>query len=66
MPRKLTLDPDSLRVASFEAGPSLAEARGTVEGRERKVACVWSHVLASCQGATFHTCASFDFSCIES
>jgi hypothetical protein len=61
MTRKLTLDPDTLRVASFEAGLSLVEARGTVEGREAKIPCPWSYIT-SCQ-ATYHTCASFDRSC---
>jgi hypothetical protein len=62
MQRKLTLDPDSLRVASFEAGPALVAARGTVEGREGKIPC--PTYITSCP-ATYHTCASFDRSCIE-
>jgi hypothetical protein len=60
MRRKLTLDPDTLQVASFEAGPSLAEAHGTVEAREGKILCAWSAVLRSCPG-TVHTCISYDF-----
>ena len=61
MHRRLTLDPDSLQVASFHAGPALDALRGTVEGQEEKRMCPWS-VITSCP-ATRHTCASFDFSC---
>jgi hypothetical protein len=64
MQRKLTLDPDTLQIASFEATPVTAGTPGTVEAREAKVRCVWSAALNSCQGGTFHTCASFDF-CLE-
>jgi len=62
MHRKLTLDPDTLQVASFDASPAVAEPRGTVEAREEKVPCAWSYDLRSCPG-TVHTCASFDISC---
>ena len=61
MPRKLTLDLDGLKLDSFDVSPVFAEARGTVEARE-KVPCAWSAVLNSCPG-TLHTCASFDVSC---
>ena len=63
MQRKLTLDPDSLRVDSFEASPAMAETRGTVEAREGKIACPWSY-LNSCP-FTQRTCASVEFSCAE-
>lgn len=58
--RKLTLDPDGLRVATFEAGEAL-DARGTVEAHEVHVACPSAGYPLSC--ATQHTCASFDISC---
>ncbi|HEX6749957.1 MAG TPA: hypothetical protein VF092_21875 [Longimicrobium sp.] len=61
MKHKLTLDVDTLAVASFEAGGG-AEARGTVNAREEKERpCPWSEPF-SCP-ATVHTCASFDVSC---
>ena len=60
MQGKLVLDPDTLQVVSFDAGPPLAEARGTIEAREGKARCVWSAVLNSCPG-TVHTCISYDF-----
>jgi hypothetical protein len=63
MHRKLTLDPDTLRVDSFDASPALAEIRGTVEAREGKVQCAWSAVLNSCV-FTQRTCASVEFSCV--
>jgi len=59
MNRKLTLDLDALAVATFTTGDA-AEARGTVNAREYKP-CPWSQIT-SCP-ATYHTCASFDFSC---
>ena len=62
MQRKLTLDPDSLQVDSFEAVPAMAGIRGTVEAREGKVPCAWSVVLNSCV-FTQRTCASVEFSC---
>ncbi|HEX8696680.1 MAG TPA: hypothetical protein VF746_29955 [Longimicrobium sp.] len=58
MTRKLTLDVEKLSVASFETGESLAEARGTVKAREVPT---WPY--PGCP-ATYHTCASFDVSCI--
>jgi len=61
MQRKLTLDPDALRVASFDATPAAAETRGTVEAREAHVPCPSAGYPLSC--ATQHTCASFDISC---
>ena len=61
MQRKLTLDPDTLQVASFEAGAAPEALRGTVEGQEEKRMCPWSYVT-SCP-ATQHTCASFDRTC---
>ncbi len=60
MNRKLTLDVETLSVASFETGVPVAEGRGTVKGREAKVACVT--FPQSCPG-TYHTCASFDRTC---
>jgi hypothetical protein len=60
MQRKLMLDPESLQVASFEAGRAL-DARGTVRGREEYVPCPSAGYPQSC--ATLHTCASFDISC---
>jgi hypothetical protein len=62
MQRKLTLDVDTLQVASFDASPAIAETRGTVAAREGKVACAWSAVLNSCV-FTQRTCASWEFSC---
>lgn len=59
MIRKLTLDVEKLTVASFETGESLAEARGTVQAREDVP--TWPH--PGCP-ATYHTCASYDVSCI--
>jgi len=64
MQRKLTLDPDTLQVASFEATPAISEIRGTVEAREGKVPCAWSAVLNSCP-FTQRTCASVEFSCVD-
>jgi hypothetical protein len=49
---------EKLSVASFETGESLAEARGTVKAREVPT---WPY--PGCP-ATYHTCASFDVSCI--
>jgi|GEM_PF-1672121 len=63
MPRKLTLDLDGLQLDSFDVSPAVAEARGTVEARE-KVPCAWSAVLNSCP-FTQRTCASVEFSCLE-
>jgi hypothetical protein len=63
MQRELTLDPDSLRVDSFDASPVIAQIRGTVEAREGKVQCAWSAVLNSCV-FTQRTCASVEFSCV--
>jgi len=60
MQRKLTLDPDTLQVASFEADGAL-DARGTVQAREDYVACPSAGYPQSCN--TQHTCASFDISC---
>ena len=61
MTRKLTLDPDTLQVATFEAGEAL-DLRGTVKGREDAyVACPSAGYPQSC--ATRHTCASFDVTC---
>ena len=60
MQRKLTLDPDTLQVASFEASPVPAETRGTVEAREEYVPCPSAGYPLSC--GTQHTCASFDVS----
>jgi hypothetical protein len=58
--RKLTLDPESVQVATFEAGEAL-DVLGTVKGREAHVACPSVGYPLSC--ATQHTCASFDVSC---
>lgn len=41
MTRKLTLDPESLSIESFEAATP-AEAEGTVEAYDAKVPCVIS------------------------
>jgi hypothetical protein len=60
MNRKLTLDVETLSVASFETGASVAGGRGTVKGQEAKIPC--PSFPQSCQG-TFHTCASFDRTC---
>ena len=60
MNRKLTLDVDALTVKSFDTGIA-ADARGTVNAREKERPCPWSEPL-SCP-ATVHTCASFDVSC---
>ena len=60
MTRKLTLDPDTLQVATFEAGEAL-DLRGTVEGRDGYVPCPSAGYPLSC--ATRHTCVSFDISC---
>jgi hypothetical protein len=49
MQRKLTLDVDTLQVASFEAGMAPDALRGTVEGREEKRMCAWSYIT-SCPG----------------
>jgi len=58
MARKLTLNPDTLQVATFEAGEAL-DLRGTVEGQALQP-CTAGYPL-SC--ATQHTCASFDRTC---
>jgi hypothetical protein len=41
MNRKLTLEPESLSIESFESGDA-ADARGTVEAHDEKVPCVIS------------------------
>ena len=57
---KLTLDPETLRVATFEAGaPSVV--LGTVRAHEAQVPCPSAGYPLSC--GTLHTCASFDVSC---
>ena len=61
MIRKLTLDVDALAVASFGTG-DVAEPRGTVQAREAKIQC--PTYVTSCP-ATYHTCASFDVSCVD-
>lgn len=60
MIRKLTLDLDTLSVATFATGDAPV-ARGTVDARAAKRPCPWSEPF-SCP-ATVHTCASFDVSC---
>ena len=60
MVRKLTLNLDTLQVATFEAGEAL-DLRGTVKGREEYVPCPSAGYPQSC--ATRHTCASFDVTC---
>jgi len=57
---KLTLDPESLQVATFEAG-SAPGVLGTVRAHDEHVACPSAGYPLSC--GTQHTCASFDVSC---
>lgn len=61
MNRKLTLDLDALAVASFDTG-DVAPSRGTVQAREAGMPCTAGYPL-SC--GTYHTCASFDRSCVD-
>lgn len=60
MIRKLTLDPETLTVATFEAGAAL-DVHGTVKAHEAHAACPSAGYPLSC--STKHTCASFDISC---